>query len=140
MKVIYKYLWNRNINAAKAPERIKRTIMLTPVSLGGFGMVEIKDLADSLNLRSYGRLVITEHPFFKQVRDLIDSNNFFNVMIKGRVDQKLTESNQNSIKFNDDYKKLSSNILSWSNKYKYLLEKSNQLEMIEASLTAAGIF
>lgn len=59
---------------------------------------------------------------------------------KNDLNQKLTESNQNSLKFNDDYKKLSSNILNWSNKYKYLLEKSNQLEIIEASLTAAGIF
>ena len=92
MKSIYKYLWNRNLNAPKAPERIKRTIMLTPVSLGGFGMVDVKDLSDSLDLRSYGRLLVTEHPFFKQVRNLIDSNNYFDVGISGLVDRKLKES------------------------------------------------
>ena len=46
MTMIYKYLWNRNFNAAKAPERIKRSIMLTPVKYGGFGLVDIGDIGN----------------------------------------------------------------------------------------------
>ena len=88
MKVIYKYLWNRNYRAAKAPERIKRSIMLTPVSLGGFGMIDIKELGDSLDLRSYGRMMKSSHPFFAQIRELVKNDNFFNAEVNFSVDFK----------------------------------------------------
>ena len=80
-RVVFKYLWNRNYNAARAPERLKREIMYTPFNLGGFGMVNIRTLGESLDLRSYGCLVTTNHPFLSQVRQLLNSNDFFNVCI-----------------------------------------------------------
>ena len=91
-KVVYKYLWNRNFRAAKAPERLKRSIMLTPIRLGGFGMIEINEIAESLDLRAYGRLINSCHPFFSQVRTLINSNDFFNIVINHAVDRKLKKS------------------------------------------------
>ena len=51
-KVVYNYLWNRNFRAEKAPGRIKREIMMTPLRLGGFGMMDIKELGASLDLGS----------------------------------------------------------------------------------------
>ena len=59
LKVIYKYLWNKNFDATKAPERIKRSIMLTPVHLGGFGLLDLKDLGDSLDLTEGYKLQCT---------------------------------------------------------------------------------
>ena len=50
-KIMYKFLWNRNFNANKAPDRLKRSIMETPVYHGGFGMMNTKALNDSLDLR-----------------------------------------------------------------------------------------
>ena len=91
-KVIYKYLWNRNFNGARAPERLKRTIMLTPVRLGGFGMIDVKDLGDSLDLRSYGRLLRSDHPFFVQVKELIDFGNFFSIESRYSIDRKFKSS------------------------------------------------
>ena len=91
-RVVFKYLWNRNLNAARAPERLKRSIMYTPVNHGGFGMVDIKALGDSLDLRSYGRLVTTNHPFLSQLRPLVNHDDFFNVSINGNVDSKLKRS------------------------------------------------
>ena len=91
-KVVYKYLWNKNYRAAKAPDRIKREIMMTPLRLGGFGMMDIKELGKSLDLRSYGRLVVSEHPFFKQVKDLIRTEDFFNIAINAAIDGKTTKS------------------------------------------------
>ena len=78
-KVIFKYLWNKNFNGNKAPERLKREIMLTPVSMGGFGLIEVRKLADSLDLRSYGRLLCSNHPLLAQVKHLINANDPFNV-------------------------------------------------------------
>ena len=88
MKLIYKYLWNRNFNGARAPERLKRSIMLTPVSMGGFGLIDLKDLGESLDLRSYGRLLKSNHPFLGQIGDLIDLGNFFTMEINHSVDRK----------------------------------------------------
>ena len=91
-KVVYKYLWNKNFRAVKAPDRIKREVMMTPLRLGGFGMLDIKELAESLDLRSYGRLITTNHPFFKQLKARIKNEDFFNVVINDAVDPKLTRA------------------------------------------------
>ena len=60
---LFKFLWNKNFNAAKAPDRVKRSIIMTPTALGGFGMLDIKELDRSIKLRSYGRFLTTNHPF-----------------------------------------------------------------------------
>ena len=92
-KVVFKYLWNKNYHANRAPERLKRSIMLTSAKNGGFGLIKAKDLGDSLDLRSYGRLMNSNHPFFKQLRPEINANNFFNVSIKlAGVDAKLSRA------------------------------------------------
>ena len=88
-KLIYKFLWNKNFNANKAPDRIKRKIMETPTAFGGFGMINVRSLNDSLNLRSFARLIKSNHPFFKQILSLIDSKDPFNVKINAPVDVKL---------------------------------------------------
>ena len=91
-KIIYKFLWNKNFNANRAPDRIKRKIMETPTHLGGFGMINVRALSDSLDLRAFGRLIKSEHPFFKQIYPLIDSRDPFNVKTNAPVDSKLMRS------------------------------------------------
>ena len=88
-KLIYKFLWNKNFNTAKAPDRIKRCIMETPTVDGGFGMINIRALNDSLDLRSYARLLKSEHPFFKQIKSCLNVRDPFNVKIDVRVDGKM---------------------------------------------------
>ena len=90
-KVIFKYLWNKNFDGNRAPERLKREIMLTPVTMGGFGLIEVRKLADSLDLRSYGRLLCSNHPFLAQVKQLINANDPFNVTAP-IIDNKLKRS------------------------------------------------
>ena len=92
IKIMFKYLWNRHYDAARAPERIKRSIMLTPLRWGGFGLVDINELCDSLDLRSYGRLIISKHPFLAQLANLINDDDFFNARVDAPVDAKLIKS------------------------------------------------
>ena len=94
MKMIFKYLWNRNFRGNRAPDRLKRSIMLTPVKYGGFGLIDVAKLGESLDLRSLGRTLDSNHPFFRQIRDLFDFTDFFNVKINGRVDLKLKRAVQ----------------------------------------------
>ena len=88
-KVIYKYLWNKNFDAAKAPDRIRRSIMTVPLNLGGFGMLDLDALSESLDVRSYARLIGSQHPFFSQIVSLLNETNFFNVVINSPVDNKM---------------------------------------------------
>ena len=91
VKVIFKFLWNKNLNAARAPERIKRSIMCTSLQHGGFGMSNVAELGSALNLKAYGRLLMTKHPFFAQVKRLLNCSDFFNVTLNYPVDLKVKE-------------------------------------------------
>ena len=74
---LYKFIWNRHYLAAKAPERIKRTITNLPIKLGGLGMLDIAALDESLKLKALGRILNTSHPFLKLVSEKLDLNEFF---------------------------------------------------------------
>ena len=106
IKVIFKFLWNKNFDGARAPERLKRSIIFTPTKIGGFGMLDIRQLGNSLDLRSYGRLISSKHPFLMQLKALLIDNDFFNVRTEALVDSKLL----NSLKLLNQARK---SILSW---------------------------
>ena len=75
--IVYKFIWNRHFIAAKAPERVKREIVNTPVNLGGYGMIDIASLDESLKLRALGRLLSTTHPYMLSIKGGLDFRNFF---------------------------------------------------------------
>ena len=89
---LYKFLWNKHFQAAKAPERIKREIINLPMHLGGFGMLDITDLDNGLKLRSLGRILSTKHPYLEAVRKKIDWGNFFDPICKIATDPYVCES------------------------------------------------
>ena len=90
-QILFKFLWNKNFNAAKAPDPVKREIVLTPCKFGGFGMADINLMNKSLNLRAIGRLTKSDHPMFRQIWREIKSKGFFNVHTSYEVDGKLKE-------------------------------------------------
>ncbi len=55
-KLIFKFLWNRDYNARPAPHRIKKSIMTTPRELGGFGMVDMRQIIEASWLRQFAIL------------------------------------------------------------------------------------
>ena len=75
---IYKFIWNKNYLAAKAPERIKREIINTPVKLGGFGMLDIVKLDESLKIKALGRILTTVHPFMLLIKEGLTFESYFN--------------------------------------------------------------
>ena len=53
-------------------------------------MIDLNDLGKSLDLRSVGRLMATDHPFFSQISAVAKRNGYFNVDISSlAVDKKL---------------------------------------------------
>ena len=66
--------------------------MTVPLRLGGFGLLDLNSLSESLDARSYGRLITSKHPFLSQLASLINDGNFFNVRLIAPVDNKLLRS------------------------------------------------
>ena len=75
--LIYKFIWNRHYLASKAPERIKREIMNKPIKLGGYGMLDVVSLDESLKIRAIGRLMESNHPFLTLLKDRCSLEDFF---------------------------------------------------------------
>jgi precorrin-6x reductase len=76
--LLFKFLWNRHYGAPKAVERIKREIINTKISHGGFGMLDIRALDESIKLRAVGRIIDTRHPFLRIVKERTDIRSYFN--------------------------------------------------------------
>ena len=76
--LLYKFIWNRHYLAAKAPERIKRDIVNTPLKQCGLGMLDLSELDKSLKLRAVARLLESKHPFLEKVLEKVDlADHFF---------------------------------------------------------------
>ena len=88
--LLYKFIWNKNYLAAKAPERIKRDIVNAPIKQGGFGMLDITSLDESLKLKALGRLLNTKHPFLTLVKECLSLDQFFYPTLKVKVDEVTT--------------------------------------------------
>ena len=58
--IIYKFLWNRNMDANRAPDRIRRSILATPVKELGFGMIDYKEVIKSLRIKNMLRVLNME--------------------------------------------------------------------------------
>ena len=88
--LLYKYIWNRHYLAAKAPERIKREIMTKPINKGGFGMLDIVALDDSLKLKALGRLAGSTHPFLTLLRSKCNFEDFFEPSCPDKIESVLS--------------------------------------------------
>ena len=84
--MLYKFIWNRHYQAAKAPERVKREIVNTPLKLGGFGMLDIIALDDSIKIKALARLMSTQHPFLSIIKERINLDQFFYPRIETGLD------------------------------------------------------
>ena len=54
--------------AAKAPERVKHEIVNKPVKFGGYGMLDVIKLDESLKIKALGRFFGTNHPFLRIIK------------------------------------------------------------------------
>ena len=84
--ILYKFIWNRNFQAAKAPERIKREIMNKPIKFGGLGMLDIVELDKSLKIKALGRLEGTRHPMLNLIKSTLDLSSFFFPKVEKKIE------------------------------------------------------
>ena len=70
-ELIYKFIWNNDMSAKKAPDRIKRSILSRKVKDLGFGMLDYKEVISSIRQKMLHRLRTTSlHP----MHDIIVNN------------------------------------------------------------------
>ena len=90
--ILYKFIWNRHYQAAKAPERIKRIVTNTPVKLGGLGMLDISLLDEGLKVKALGRLIDTCHPFLLLIKAKLALSDFFYPDCSTKVDPVISQA------------------------------------------------
>jgi endonuclease/exonuclease/phosphatase (EEP) superfamily protein YafD len=74
-KNIYKFIWNKNMNVAPAPHRIRRDIMLTPREQGGFGLVDLESVMVSSRIKRFSYLMDHDtHPIAELQRLLCNND------------------------------------------------------------------
>ena len=85
--LVYKFIWNRNYQLPKAPDRIKRTIMETKIKKGGFGMVDHEKITKAMNTRQVIVNLNGTHPI-KHILEKIITNldSHFNCKMKDGLD------------------------------------------------------
>ena len=96
--------------------------------------MDLNALSETLDFRSYGRLLATKHPFMAQLREQLITNNFFNLLFNGQADSNVRRSLEliNNAQLN---------MLTWESEL--LLRNANFRKMVAAHkqwelITAAG--
>ena len=67
-EIIYRFLWNRDFDKNKAPDRLKRSLLNKPVTELGFGMIDYRDVVRSLRIKTVIRLMGQSHPLGELLR------------------------------------------------------------------------
>ena len=85
--LIYKFLWNRDYQASKAPDRIKRDYLNVPINRGGFGMVDHELVVKAMNVKQVLVNVNGTHPIKEILKVLIPNrSSHFNSKMLEPVD------------------------------------------------------
>ena len=80
-ELIYKFIWNSNMDGKKAPDRIKRTTMLTPVHKLGFGMIDFREVVKSIRVKTLMRIMTLEvHPINQMLKNSL-SKSIINIQL-----------------------------------------------------------
>ena len=57
-QLFYNFIWNKNLNGHKQNNRISREKLCKPIELGGFGMLNYKEVVNSIRCRQLGKCLM----------------------------------------------------------------------------------
>ena len=77
--LIYKFIWNRNMDTNKAPDRIKRQVLLNRVKDLGFGMIDFREVVKGIRLRNIFRILNSGPSPMEQIIRNSVSNSLINI-------------------------------------------------------------
>ncbi len=85
---IRKFLWNKKYEGNTAPARIKKYILEAPISSGGFGMIDIKQVVSAMRLRRH--FLMTEsniHPMHELIHHLTQDNDYLDDRVELEIEE-----------------------------------------------------
>jgi len=87
-QLFYNFIWNKNLNGHKQNNRISREKLCKPIELGGFGMLNYKEVVNSIRCRQLGKMFDDSfnHPLKRMV--IIEDKKF----MSGRCINKTADS------------------------------------------------
>ena len=69
-ELIYKFIWTKDMEGNKAPDRIKRSILKLPTKLLGFGMIDFREVLKSIRIMTVLRLMNNpNHPLHNIIKN-----------------------------------------------------------------------
>jgi len=87
-KRINKFLWNKNYYGNTAPARIKKVIVNAPIMMGGFGMLDIRQVTAALRLRRHFILLEQNvHLLHQLLNCLINSEDYLATKLELEIDE-----------------------------------------------------
>jgi len=76
---LYNFLWSKEYRPDKiAPDKIKRCVVNTKIENGGYGMIDLKKLRDSICIKNLGRLKKSQHPFLTHLNQTTNWDGYLN--------------------------------------------------------------
>jgi len=126
---MYKFLWNKKYLAAKAPERIRREIVNKPIELGGFGMLDLAELDNSIKIKTIGNLLTSNHPLLMMLRTKINLGDFYHPKLEKKLDNFVSKGLE--LIGADRRKSLLNQSLSMNSKVLMLLGKSKLKQWVK---------
>ncbi len=85
---INKFLWNKKYYGNTAPHRIKKEVLYSPISMGGFGMLDLRQVITALRLRRH--LILLEnntHPLHDLILALTYDNDYISDQVFMDIDE-----------------------------------------------------
>jgi hypothetical protein len=84
---LYNFIWSKRFDPRNfTTDRVKRGILNTSIKLGGYGMIDIKLLRDSICLRNLGRLKETKHPYLRNIYENINFDSYLRPTLQKKDD------------------------------------------------------
>ena len=85
--LVYKFIWNKNYQANKAPDRIKRAHLCTAIKKGGFGMIDHEEVIKGMNTKQLLTNLQSSHPLKNIITALmVNPDSRLNLKIKDSLD------------------------------------------------------
>ena len=78
--LIYKFIWTKDMDGNKAPDRIKRSILKIPMKDLGFGMIDFREVLRSIRIKTVLRLMNSpNHPLHDIINNATNNSIYLNL-------------------------------------------------------------
>ena len=90
--LIYKFIWTKDIDANKAPDRLKRQLLLNKVKHLGFGMIDFREVVKGIRIKNLLRLLNSKQGALSEIIRSSVSQSLLNIKTTTPIRDSIDES------------------------------------------------